>query len=201
MKSSLSLSIIIPVYNEIELVDRQVRRMDAFMAAHVADHELIIIESGSTDGSGEACDRLARELPRVRLIHEGARNGYGAAVRLGFAQAGKDLLISIPVDLPFPLEVLPKGLRLIEASDCILSYREMDDRSLFRRVQAHIYNILIRKLRFREIPVVIPEREAGISKVRLTDPLRVLRELLAFKRGLNRLRDLESQHASMSPGD
>jgi glycosyltransferase involved in cell wall biosynthesis len=246
MKSSLSLSIIIPVYNEIELVDRQVRRMDAFMAAHVADHELIIIESGSTDGSGEACDRLARELPRVRLIHEGARNGYGAAVRLGFAQAGKDLLISIPVDLPFPLEVLPKGLRLIEASDCILSYREMDDRSLFRRVQAHIYNILIRtvlglpmrtvnsafklyrrsiidamplrsngwfldaeilywitvrKLHFREIPVVIPEREAGISKVRLTDPLRVLRELLAFKRGLNRLRDLESQHASMSPGD
>src|SRR4051812_8515630 len=114
MKSPLSLSVIIPVYNEIELVDRQVRRMDAFMAVHVADHELIIIESGSTDGSSQACDRLARELPRVRLIHEGARNGYGAAIRLGFAQATKDLLISIPVDLPFPLDVLPEGLRLVE---------------------------------------------------------------------------------------
>ena len=246
MKSPLSLSVVIPVYNEIELLDRQVRRMDAFMAVHAADHELIIIESGSTDGSGEASDRLAHELPRVRVIHEGARNGYGAAVRLGFAQAAKDLLISIPVDLPFPLEVLPEGLRLIEAADCVLSYREVDDRTLFRRVQAYAYNSLIktmlglpmrtvnsafklyrrsiieampleangwfldaeilywinaRNLRFREIPVVIPEREAGVSKVRLTDPLRVLQELLAFRRRLDSLNARETRRTAASSAD
>jgi glycosyltransferase involved in cell wall biosynthesis len=246
MKSSLSLSVIIPVYNEIELVDRQVRRMDAFMVAHVADHELIIIESGSTDGSGEACDRLARDMPRVRLVHEGARNGYGAAVRLGFAHATKDLLISIPVDLPFPLDVLPEGLRLIETADCVLSYRQVDDRPLFRRIQSRVYNGLIKialglpmqrvnsafklyrrdiiesmplqsngwfldaeilywigvkKLRFREIPVLLPEREAGVSKVRLSDPFRVLRELFAFKRRLGRLQERASRGVALGSGD
>jgi glycosyltransferase involved in cell wall biosynthesis len=244
MKSASSLSVIIPVYNEIELVERRVRHMDEFMAAHVACHELIIIESGSTDGSDEACDRLARDLPRVRVIHEGARNGYGAAVRLGFAHATKDLLISIPVDLPFPLDVLPEGLKLIDTTDCVLSYRQADDRSLFRRIQSHVYNGLIkmllelpmrtvnsafklyrrriieamplrsngwfldaeilywiraRKLRFREIPVLIPEREAGVSKVRMLDPFRVMRELFAFRRSLRTLR--EARGAALPTAD
>ena len=232
MRSGLSLSVIIPIYNEIELLDRQVRLMDAFMATCVADYELTIIESGSIDGSGAACDRLASDLPRLRVIHEGARNGYGSAVRLGFVQATKDLLVSIPVDLPFPLDVLPEGLRLIETADCVLSYREVDERSFFRRIQSHAYNqvikstlglpmrtvnsafklyrrniietmpleangwfldaeilywISLRKLRFREIPVLIPEREAGVSKVRLSDPLRVLGELWTFKRNLAKM--------------
>jgi dolichol-phosphate mannosyltransferase len=203
--------------------------VDDFMSAHVADHELIIVESGSEDGSAEECDRLARELSRVRVIHEGARNGYGAAVRLGFAQAREDLVISLPVDLPFPLEVLLDGLVLIETADCILSYRPEDNRPIFRRVQSATYDLIARMtlglpmrtinsafklyrrsiieamqlqsngwfldaeilywinvkgLRFHEIPVMIPEREAGVSKVRLLDPLRVLQELYAFKRNL-----------------
>jgi dolichol-phosphate mannosyltransferase len=241
MKSILSLSVIIPVYNEIELVDRQVRYMNAFMAAHTTDHELIIIESGSTDGSDEVCDRLARDLPGVRLIHEGARNGFGAAVRLGFAQASKDLLITIPVDLPFPLDVLPEALRLITEADAILSYRQVDDRSLFRRMQSHVYNRIIKRalglpmrmvnsafklyrrsiieamplqsngwfldaeilywisakgFSFREIPVLIPEREAGVSKVELLDPVRVLQELIAFKRYLDKSGGLERRMPS-----
>ncbi len=79
MKGRASLSVIIPVYNEAELVDRSVRYIDSFLSRNFTDYEIIIVESGSTDGSGDACDRLAAELRTVAVIHEGRRNGFGHA--------------------------------------------------------------------------------------------------------------------------
>src|SRR5262245_56845127 len=77
MKRRPNVSVVVPVYNEIELVEASVRAIDQFLGGQELDYEIIIIESGSTDGSAAACDRLAETLPAVAVVHETERNGLG----------------------------------------------------------------------------------------------------------------------------
>ena len=138
----MSLSVVVPIYNEIELVERSVRSINSFLAAHFDDYEIVIVESGSTDGSGEVCDRLAAQLERVILLHEGARKGFGSAVRLGYRHATKNLIWLVTVDVPFPLETIFKALPLLSKYDCVLSYRINDSRPSYDRVRSYVYNVL-----------------------------------------------------------
>ena len=140
----MSVSVIVPVYNEIELCDGAVRTMHGFLRQHGVPSEIVLIESGSTDGSGAVCDRLAEQLPEVRVIHEGRRNGMGAALRLGYANARMQLAWLVTVDLPFHLETLLQALPLMGTHDCVLSYRVGDARSTMRRFQSWAYSTLIR---------------------------------------------------------
>ncbi len=140
MSSRLSLSVILPLYNEIEILEPNLLRIDAFLAQHFNDYEILVVESGSTDGSGEACDRMAARLPRLKVIHEGARNGIGSATHLGFQNATKDLAWRYAIDLPCALEVILEALPLLETHDCVLSYRSFDDRVAYRRFQSAVFN-------------------------------------------------------------
>lgn len=142
---SYSLSVIIPVYNEVELLGGAIRTIDAFVKQHFSQYELVIIESGSTDGTGELCDQLASELPSVRVIHEGARNGFGSALKRGYKEARLDWVWFITADTPFPLESIVKAKALFSQYDCVLSYRSEDTRkSAFRKVQSVVYNNLVK---------------------------------------------------------
>src|ERR1700720_1778330 len=84
MNRQPSVSVVVPVYNEIELVEASVRAIDRFLNGQKLDYEIIIVESGSTDGSAAACDRLGETLPAVAVIHETLRNGLGSALRQGY---------------------------------------------------------------------------------------------------------------------
>jgi glycosyltransferase involved in cell wall biosynthesis len=231
MNCQPTVSVVVPVYNEIELVEASVQAIDRFLGAHELDYEIIIIESGSTDGSAAACDRLAETLPAVAVIHETLRSGLGSALRQGYAAATKDLVWLVTVDIPFPLEALCDSLPLIVECDCVLSYRSEDHRGVLRRIQSWGYNALVKTVlglpmrtvnsafklyrrsvltaiplksngwfldaevlywvahrgyRFREIPVPLLQREAGTSKIGLSDIVWILRELIKFRWSLMR---------------
>ena len=144
MSRALSLSMILPLYNEIEILEPNLRRIDAFLAQHFEDYEIVIVESGSTDGSGEMCDRLAAELGHVKVVHEGARNGIGSATRVGFQHSTKDLAWRYAIDLPCALEVILEALPLFATYDCVLSYRSHDDRGAYRKFQSLVFNLLVK---------------------------------------------------------
>ena len=146
MTAPYSISVVMPVYNEAVTLPAAVALIDRFLAAHFRDHEILLIESGSTDGSGAACDRLATSLPAVRVVHEGARNGYGSALQLGFQAATGDLVWMITADLPFPLDAVLQAVPLLDRYDVVLSYRSRDRRSIPRRVQSVVYNWLVKRL-------------------------------------------------------
>jgi glycosyltransferase involved in cell wall biosynthesis len=140
-----SLSIIVPVYNEVELLGDAVRQINSFVAPHFAEYEIVIIESGSTDGTGELCDRLSGEIPSVCVIHEGGRNGFGSALKRGYKEATKDWVWFVTADTPFPLESIVEAQKLFSEYDCILSYRSEDTRkSFFRKIQSVVYNTLVK---------------------------------------------------------
>jgi glycosyltransferase involved in cell wall biosynthesis len=144
MNDEHSISIIVPVYNERELLQPAIDTISGFMSENFRDYEILIIESGSTDGTFELCDEIARRQKNIRVLHEGARNGFGSGVKMGYRNAKKEIAWLVTVDLPFPLEAIFQALQLIDQFDFVLSYRSRDDRSAFRKIQSLIYNIIIK---------------------------------------------------------
>lgn len=142
MPDQYSISVIIPVYNEAQLLQVSVAQIHSFLQSHFADYEILIIESGSTDGSADICDRLAAEFPGTRVVHEGKRAGFGSALKLGYSSARKDLIWLIVVDLPFPLETIFRALPLLSSYDCVFSYRSADNRDVGKRLRSFLYNVL-----------------------------------------------------------
>jgi glycosyltransferase involved in cell wall biosynthesis len=147
MYSNHSISMIVPVYNEEKFLENSIAVIDDFLRAHFDNYEIVIVESGSTDKSGEICDRLMRKNTRIKVIHEGRRNGFGAAMKLGYQACCKNLVVLDTVDLPFPLEAILAALPYLIEYDCVLSYRShVKRRGLFRRFQSAIYNGLIKTI-------------------------------------------------------
>ena len=139
-----SLSVVMPVYNEVGLLADAVRQIHLHLARNFTDFEILLVESGSNDGSYELCDELAREASNVCVIHEGARNGFGSALKLGYRSASKEAVCLVTADIPFPLQTLEKAVPLLAQYDCILSYRSEDPRALSRRIQSIVYNLLVK---------------------------------------------------------
>lgn len=146
MHRSYSITVIVPIYNEALLVESSVRTISEFMAKHFGDYEVILIESGSVDGSYEICDSLAGLLPKIRVVHEGKKSGFGSALKLGYRLATKDLVWLVVVDLPFPLESIHAAMPLFDANDCVFSYRNEDDREFLKRMRSSLYNILVKMI-------------------------------------------------------
>ena len=152
--SLTGLTAVMPVYNEIELCEVALRRLQNFLKVHFPDFEIIVIESGSTDGTAEVLNRLVQELNNIQVIHETVRNGMGAAIRLGYARASKPYIFLVTADIPFPLETLSRAVPLLNQCDCVLSFRDEDSRSFLRKFQSVMYVWLIKKalgLRMRSV--------------------------------------------------
>jgi glycosyltransferase involved in cell wall biosynthesis len=152
--SPTGLTAVMPVFNEIDLCEDALRRLHNFLTIHFPDFEVIVVESGSTDGTAEVCDRLAQELINVQVIHETSRNGMGSAMRLGYTQASKPFVFLVTADIPFPLETLSRAVPLLNQHDCVLSFRDEDSRGFLRKLQSVVYVWLIKRtlgLRMRSV--------------------------------------------------
>lgn len=80
--------LILPTYDEAENIEAIVRTADAVLAVAAPEgHRILVVDDGSPDGTGRIADRLAEELPALRVLHRTERAGLGPAYLAGFAQA------------------------------------------------------------------------------------------------------------------
>ena len=113
------VSVIIPVYNEADTVGEIVERLTSVPF----DKEIIVVDDGSTDGSGEVLRKLAAShADALNLVALPENRGKGAALRAGFAEAAGDLIIVQDADLEYDPEDIPKLLAKIEEPDVDLVY-------------------------------------------------------------------------------
>jgi glycosyltransferase involved in cell wall biosynthesis len=87
MSGEPELSIAVPLYNEERNVDKvAIGLARAFDEAGI-DYELLLVDNGSSDGTGPRVDELARANPRLRPLHLSPNRGYGGGIRAGLAAA------------------------------------------------------------------------------------------------------------------
>jgi polyisoprenyl-phosphate glycosyltransferase len=102
------ISVVAPVFNEIETLPEFHRRITSALAGH--RYELVLVNDGSTDGSGELLEQLAASDPAVRPLHLSRNFGHQAAVTAGLDAARGAAAVTIDADLQDPPEVIPQLL-------------------------------------------------------------------------------------------
>jgi glycosyltransferase involved in cell wall biosynthesis len=134
------LSVVLPAFNEEANVERVVRDCVAYLEARVPDYELLVVNDGSGDRTGEILDRLAKEVPRLRPLHHPQNRGYGAALRTGFDAARKRFVFYMDGDGQFDIRDLDLLLPLATDDDHIVTGFRIERRDPFiRRLNAKLF--------------------------------------------------------------
>jgi dolichol-phosphate mannosyltransferase len=117
-----SISIVIPALNEQAVVESVVRDIEKQVIASFGEYEIILIDDGSTDKTGEIMDRLARELPKTRAIHNRPNLGLGACYQRGVAEARCTYLMMLCGDGGMPATSLPPIFSAVGSADIVAPY-------------------------------------------------------------------------------
>jgi glycosyltransferase involved in cell wall biosynthesis len=140
------LSFFFPALNEEDNVGPMVDEALAVLPRFATDLEVIVVDDGSTDRTGTIADELARKDPRVRVIHHGARRGYGGAVRSGLRAATMPWIFYTDGDRQFALEDLGRLIAASDEADVVVGFRQKRADPARRLFVAWVYNRLIRLL-------------------------------------------------------
>lgn len=145
------VTILLPCFNEIDNVDAAVREARAAAAAAAERYEVLVVDDGSADGTGEAARAIARHDPHVRVLVHEINRGYGAALRTGIRAASMPWILLTDADLQFDLGQLADVAPLTGDYDFVIGRRTPRRDPLYRRVYGHTWNWLVRRL--LELPV------------------------------------------------
>ena len=145
--SNISLSVFFPAYYDEKNIGKVVdKAVEVVESLNFKDYEIIIIEDGSPDKTGEVADMLAEKYEKVRAIHHPKNMGYGATLKDGFLSAKMDYVFYSDGDNQFDLDELKKFVALIPYSDIVVGYRKAKQYSLYRKFTSLCYNYLLKLL-------------------------------------------------------
>jgi glycosyltransferase involved in cell wall biosynthesis len=146
---SIELSIILPAYNSVKVLEKAIDAIKKQVAPLVSRYEIIIAEDGSTDGTGALAREIAAREPCVIHSHHDKKLGKGGGLAEGFKLASGGIGLFIDPDLEIPATYIPKLLEEIRGGYDIASasknHPQSRVRSPFkRRVLSRGANFLIR---------------------------------------------------------
>lgn len=105
----MKLSLIIPIYNEVELLSKVLERVRAI---NIPDKELILVDDHSTDGTREILKEEAKK-PDTKALYHDVNRGKGAAIRTGLKHATGDIVIIQDADMEYEPNDIPSVIQPI----------------------------------------------------------------------------------------
>ena len=151
-----SLSVFFPAYNDAPSLPELVRKTFATLEPHVADYEVIVVDDGSRDGTGEVLEELRRQYsPWLRVVTHAHNRGYGGALRSGFAAAQKEFVFYTDGDGQYDVGELPRLLELAGPATGLVNGYKLERHDPWHRVWiGSVYNFCARllfRIRIRDI--------------------------------------------------
>jgi glycosyltransferase involved in cell wall biosynthesis len=141
-----TLSIVLPAFNEEDNIKESVARATEVAERLCRDHEIIVVDDGSSDGTAAVVRELAAGDARIRLVPHGVNRGYGEALRSGFLASRMELVFFTDADNQFDLDELEAFLPWIDRVDVVAGYRINRQDPFVRRLIAKAWNLLVRVL-------------------------------------------------------
>lgn len=180
-----TLSLIVPVYNEEEVLETSFSRMDAVMKKIGYPYEIIYVNDGSRDGSMKILRNIAKNNPQVKVRSFSRNFGHQLAVTCGMDAAKGDALIIIDVDLQDPPEVIEQMVKAWEnGADIAYGKRlKRQGETIFKKLTAAAYYRLLKSMSATAIPLDTGDFRLIDRKV--ADVFLKMREHNRFLRGMS----------------
>jgi dolichol-phosphate mannosyltransferase len=177
-------SIVVPIYNEEEVLPELYRRLTGAMDAQGETYELVFVNDGSRDRSLELLRALADGDSRLKVIDFARNFGHQAAITAGMELATGDAVVVIDADLQDPPEVIARLAEKWRAGyEVVYAVREKrQGDSLFKRSTAAAFYRLLRRVTSVDIP--LDTGDFRLMDRRAIEAFKGLRERHRFVRGL-----------------
>jgi glycosyltransferase involved in cell wall biosynthesis len=146
--ADMSLSIVVPMYNEVENLDRLVETLRRELDPQGQPYEIIVVDDGSTDGSAERLDELAAEHDCLKAVHLRRNYGQTAAMDAGIHLATGEVIVTLDADLQNdPADIPTMIAKLEEGYDLVHGWRkDRHDALVSRRIPSRVANWLISRV-------------------------------------------------------
>ena len=180
------LSLIVPVFNEEEVLPQSYARMsEAMRALSDYDHEIIYVNDGSRDGTMRQLRAIAKEHSEVRVISFSRNFGHQLAVTAGMDNAHGNALIIIDADLQDPPEVIAELVKAWEnGADIAYGKRlKREGETIFKKFTAFCYYRLLNAM--SAYPIPLDTGDFRLLDKKVADVFLKMREHNRFLRGMS----------------
>jgi dolichol-phosphate mannosyltransferase len=142
------LSLVIPAYNEQEVVPMLLQRVESSLLQVGRPFEVVIVDDGSSDSTPRLLEQAMKRLPWLRVLRMAKNAGQSAAFQAGFAAARGQVIVTIDADLQNDPEEIPRLVKLLETEgfDMINGWRKDRHDTPFRRWQSQMANRIRNRL-------------------------------------------------------
>lgn len=142
-----NISFVLPMYNESANIEETLARLTGLAGEISGDYEIVVVDDASTDGCGDIVDGLSSKDPHIKSIHLKKNTKFGGALKEGFKNTSKEIIVYTDSDLPVKEDDVKKAIQALDGADIITGYSlVMKDASLKRIVMSKTYNFLVRLL-------------------------------------------------------
>jgi dolichol-phosphate mannosyltransferase len=140
MSDEPELSLVIPAYNEQEVIGELLKRVEIALGQTGKKFEVLIVDDGSTDRTAEILKEARGTRAWLRVIRMAKNGGQSAAFAAGFGSARGEIIATIDADLQNDPEEIARLLPMLEGVDMITGWRQKRHDSGFRRFQTRFAN-------------------------------------------------------------
>ena len=177
-------SIIVPMYNEEEVIEQTYKRLKEVMDGVGEPYELVFVNDGSLDKCADIVRGMAEEDGNVRLLDFSRNFGHQIAITAGMDYAAGRAIVVIDADLQDPPSVIPAMIEQWKAGYDVVYGRRLKRKgeTVFKKVTAKLFYRTLRSMTSVDIPVDTGDFRLIDRKV--ADVLRGLKEKNRFVRGL-----------------
>lgn len=140
MNPDPEISIVIPCYNEVGNVEPLLGEIQAALNPLGRTYEVLFVDDGSTDGTSEILDTLAKQTPFLRVVHHRANFGESGGSLTGFQNARGRIVVTIAGDLQNDPADIPEMLRCLDGADAVCGVRAGRKDTLSKRISSRVAN-------------------------------------------------------------
>lgn len=169
-----SLSVFFPAYNDAPSLAALVDKAFTVLEEHVADYEVIVVNDGSRDHTGQVLEELRQRYgPRMRVVTHQQNRGYGGALRSGFEAATKEFVFYTDGDGQYDVGELPRLMERVGPATGLVNGFKLDRHDPAHRIWiGKVYNFCARllfRIRIRDIDCDYRLiRRSRLEEIRLT---------------------------------
>ena len=184
-QARVGLSVVVPCYNEEEVICELYRRVSAACRQVVgSNYELLLVNDGSSDGTWAMLHILAQQDHRVVAIDLSRNHGHQLALSAGLSLARGERILVMDADLQDPPELLPEMMRMMnDGADVVYGQRlEREGETWFKKLSASAFYRLL--LRMTDVPIPPDAGDFRLMKRQVLDTLLAMPEQQRFIRGM-----------------